>query len=127
MAARKGTYHASYIVDTLEDATKLITEMAETVASSLGEGDDQWEGIDLADAGAIVTMLTEPPKRGTTNRYSRVRIEVRIPVEVVPDDYWLSPYVHDGHTSELSGANAHGEPFAWGMKFLQPQRKRRQA
>ena len=125
MKARKGLYHASYIVDTLEDATALLTDMAETVASSFGEGDDQWEGIDLADPGAIVTMLTEPPKRGTSNRYSCVRIEVRIPVEEVPADYWLSPYVSDGPTTfRPDGTTTGGEPFAWGMKFLQPQRKR---
>jgi hypothetical protein len=121
---RSGTYHASYIVDTVEDAVALICGMSETVASSFGEGDDQWEGIDLNDPGALVTMLVEHPKRGTRKRYSRVRIEIRIPVEVVPEDYWLSPYVHEQGTQELSGANAHGEPFSWGIKFPQPQERR---
>jgi hypothetical protein len=128
MAERSGTYHASYIVHTLEDATAIIGDMANTVASSFGEGDDQWEGIDLADAGAIVTMLTEPPDKGTGYRYKWIRIEVRIPVEVVPDDYWLSPYISEGPTTyRPDGTMTGGEPYSWGMKFLQPQRKRRQA
>jgi hypothetical protein len=126
---RRGTYHATYIVKTVEDAVALVTGMQMGVVSSFGEGDDQWEGIDMCDAGATVSILTLPPKRGSNMRHGDVFIEVRVPVEEVPEDYWLSPFTAGDldspgvKTFDQKGNNTHGEPCDWGMTFLQPQRR----
>jgi hypothetical protein len=113
---RKGVYHARYIVATWDDAARIITGMEQSVASSFGEGDDQWSGIDLTDHNAKVTLTKLSP--------GRVAVDVEIPVDVVPDDYWLSPYCTDEvnvQTFTTHGGNGRCEAAEWGMRF--PARK----
>jgi hypothetical protein len=110
---RKGIYHARYIVASWGAAIRIIAGMNDSVASSFGEGDDQWAGIDLVDHGAKVTL---------SGLYKRVAVDIEIPVDVVPDDYWLSPYcAEDVQTFTQLGTDARGEASSWGMRF--PARK----
>jgi hypothetical protein len=115
MRTRKGTYHASYLVQKVEDAITLLAAMEDAFASSFGDGDDQWEGLYLTDPGTIVTIIKD---------LMWVRVEVRIPVMVVPKNYWLSPYPSEGPTTfALDGSTTGGEPYDWGMTFRQGGRK----
>ncbi len=125
---RTGTYHATYIVRTVEEAVALVRGMQEGVISSFGEGDEQWEGIDLADPGAVITIHTFPPKGRHKLRHGDVYVEVRVPVAEVPKNYWLSPFLASDvedtviRTFTPKGVDTHGDPCNWGIKFLQPQR-----
>jgi hypothetical protein len=84
--------------------------MHEGTASSFGDGEEQWEGIDLTDPGARMSMRLDMG--------GRVRVEVTIPVDVVPPGYWLSPFAVEGiMTWDLGGFNMHGEAMWWGMLF----------
>ena len=113
---RKGIYHARYIVPSWSAALRIIAGMNDSVASSFGEGGDQWAGIDLTDHLAAVHVLKLSDKR--------VAVDVEIPVDVVPDEYWLSPYCADDvQTFTTLGGDARGEAAEWGMRF--PTRKAR--
>jgi len=121
---RKGTYHASYFVATIEHAAEFVRQMADGVVSSFGQDDDQWEGIDMADPGAVVTITTVPTK-DSRMRYDRVRIDITVPVAEVPRGYWLSPFIPEViSTTDRARKDTHGEPFTWGMKFAPKKGKR---
>jgi len=106
----KGIYHATYYVLNVEAAVALLDEMREGTISSFGEGDDQWEGIDFSDPGASAWVVSGGGPGALT------KVEIRVPVEVVPADYWLSPYQSDSVTTfRVDGSTTGGEACKWGM------------
>lgn len=114
---RKGWYHATYYVRTWDQATWLVKQMYDEVASSFGEDDDQWSGLDLIDPGAQVT-IREP------NQSGHVRVDVLIPVAAVPRGYWLSPHCGvNVETFDKAGNYLHGEAAWWGMRFTSPRKR----
>lgn len=66
---RRGTYHATYFVRSFADAANLVAGMEQSVASSFGQDDDQWSGIDLTDprASVIITNVHDGIVRDPVN------------------------------------------------------------
>lgn len=118
---RPGLYRALYLFAQVEDAVTFVSQVRDGVVASFGQGDDQWEGLDLTDAGSTCTIHTRIPDHGSKLRHGRVSVEFRIPIDEVPVGYWFSPAVDDNlMTIHENGESSHGEPVRWG---LLPQRE----
>lgn len=112
---RTGTYRALYLFAVAADAYAFAKQLQEGVVASFGEGDDQWEGLDVCDAGATITVHTRE-ERDPTLRHGLISVEARIPIAYVPTDYWFSPTTDDNlMTVDEQGKSTHGEPVKWGL------------